>query len=148
MLSGRDRAAANRSLQSLQTYQQHDIRVFYVIVETPCSLCGQDVFGGGGIDPACPSCGGEGSVKQYATHRILARVSWPRLSDYVLGVAGGIEVGDAILYINLADKDVFERAERKGYVLLDGERYGIKTIDTAGLGAVQEYAVTIGKQSQ
>lgn len=149
MLSSRDLASVAGTIRDLQTtHQQHWIQVSYLLVQNACSLCGYDSFGGSGIDPDCPSCHGEGVVKRYATHRCQGRVSWPRLSDFVLGVAGGIDVGDAMLYVHPADKDLFEKAQRNGHVLLNEERYAVRAIDPAGVAGVQEFVVTLGKQAQ
>jgi hypothetical protein len=130
-------------------YAESTVYVHYVLSETDCPTCGYDTFARSGIDPDCPACHGAGSIKTYATHRVYARIAYPSLSDFVLGIAGGINVGDAILYLNQRDKPLFAKAMRNGYVTLDNERYAISsTPDVAGVGGLQEYTVKITRQTQ
>lgn len=148
LLSSRDKASIGATIDGIANEYDHAIYAFYVLTETVCPDCGYDSFTRSAVDVDCSTCGGAGVIRTYASQQVIARVSFPRLSDFVLGVAGGIDVGDAILYVHRDTKPLIEKVAKDGYIIMDNDRYAVMTIDTAGPGSAYEYAVRISRQEQ
>ena len=147
-VSSRDSLHAERTLQEARLSHHYAIRL-YEPVETVCTTCGFDAFLQSGLKADCPECNGTGKTVTHKIYSSQARVSWPKLTDFIMGLAGNIEVGDVSVTVHEHEKAQYERIRRlNGYLLIDGERYAITTISPAGLGDVHEYIVTCGKQTQ
>lgn len=147
--SSRDRAVVRTAMEDARaSYEEHAVYFRYLLSWTDCALCGYDPFTRSALDPDCPTCGGVGRVKTYATHRVYCRVTHPSLSDFVLGMAGGVSVGDAILFIDQRDKLLADKVRLDGYITIDNERYAISAIDPTGVGGSQEWAIKIERQAQ
>jgi hypothetical protein len=149
-MNGRQRLLVDQQLR--QNRQQHrpgeGVTLYYPRVQTACPACGFDELSQSSLDPDCPTCGGTGRVTQWSTYTSYPRIAWPKLTDFIVGLAGGIEVGDVLLYIGLEEKTLYEQHTHQGYVMLDGERYVIKNMQPAGVGQTHELVVTCARQTQ
>lgn len=145
-LTARDKINSRIDMQ--QARVAHNSLMLRYPTYTNCTTCGYDTFSDSGDDPDCPECGGKGRIATWHNYQCHARISWPSLTDFALGIAGGIEMGDVILYISLQDKAQIERVKDSGYALIDNEKYGIKTINPAGLGAINECIIIASRQEQ
>jgi len=127
--------------------QNEGVSVFTMESSASCPDCGYDSLVGP-TEPDCSTCGGTGIIITYKKYTSYPRVGFPKLTDFLVGVGGGVEVGDAILYANSLEKEIYEESRLNGYIEMDGERYGVQSISQAGFGNRDEIIVTISLQEQ
>ena len=142
MLTAQDRLGIRKSLQEgRQDTRGNQGVVLHTPLTITCPHCQ-------GLEAVCAFCQGTGKTTQYTKYISYARVTWPKLTDYIVSLAASYEIGDAILYIRVEDKGQYERIQGRGFLTIDGDRYGIKTISPAGVGRADEYVVVCERQSQ
>ena len=149
-ITSRQRYLVEQTLRGGRQAHRPDegVKLYYPASEVACSTCGFNELSQSAMEPDCATCGGLGRIITYTIYTSHPRISWPKLSDFVVGIAGGIEVGDALLYIGADEKDQYVRHQGKGYLTIDGQRYQITALDPAGVGDSQEYVVTCARQTQ
>jgi len=142
MLTAQDRIGIRRTLQEArQDTRRNEGVVLNMPLTITCPHCQ-------GLEAACAICRGVGTITQHSKYISYARVTWPKLTDYIVSLAASYEVGDAILYVREEEKGQYEQIQGRGFLTIDGDRYGIKTISPAGVGRKDEYVIVCERQTQ
>ncbi len=115
--------------------------------ETDCTApgCGFDDFTASAKKMDCAVCHGTGNVATWQTWLFRARVVWPGATQFsFFAPTPGVELGDVLLVIAMADVPLMERvlnAER-AYLTVDGKTVrptALQKIDAPQIG--EEYQV-------
>lgn len=108
--------------------------------------CGFDENHDSAIDPSCSSCDGLGRTATWAVSNILANI---RFVDNALKSFGtvppGAEVGDFVISYSIRDKAMVEQClnEKDAYISLEGKRHRPVSINSAGIGQIEEYVSVV-----
>ena len=64
-------------------------------------------------------------------------------------VPAGVQSGDALLYVNVRDKALAERARNNeyAYLVIDGDTFRVNSLEAAGIGQVEEWSIVCKKFS-
>ena len=143
MITSRDRYSARVDMKMINRMIDT-----FIISYTTCPTCGFDEFTQSGKNPDCPTCNGTGKIEIKTKRIIYGRISWPNLTDVIIGIVGTIDSGDAILYTAMTNRTHFNNLKTSGYIIIGSERCGIKSISTAGLGEADELAVLCSRQTE
>lgn len=143
LLSPRDRINARADMKAINTKIKTVIESSVV-----CPSCGFDEFTQSGKKADCETCNGTGKIVTKTNYIIMGRVSYPKLQDMIIGVAGSIDVGDAIIYTSKANESHMLNVKSKGYIIIENQRYGIKSISNAGFGGIDELVIWCSRQTQ
>ena len=148
-LNSRDRMVVQNVMEEQRPFHRdkEGVSVYTQLSSASCPDCGYDPLVGA-VDAGCVTCGGTGRIITYKKYQSFPRVGFPKLTDFVVGLGGGIEVGDVLLYANTREQEIYEECRLNGYLTMDGDRYAVQSVSSAGFGNKDEIIVTCARQEQ
>jgi hypothetical protein len=116
-----ERLGVNRDLTDFGLVRQVSVHIPTSMACTAVG-CGYDTFTHSALDPACPTCSGQGTVDTWQIGYARVRLAWadPARINLYKGIASG-EVGDAQVQGFYHDLALFERVRDtdRAYILAD-----------------------------